>query len=125
MDTERENKLHEIIQQEIQKYQAINLYITHITGVLCKIHQGEGKWIPGRVLFSKKDGNCAYVYTEPSLPSPWIDFSARSDHAVLFTTEQIFFQSKLARKFRGTIKGLTLMRCFNDGMTFNLCSFLP
>jgi hypothetical protein len=117
---DREARIREIVRREILHSQISDLYITHITGVLCKIHLHQNdRWITGRVLFSKK-GSHAFVYTEPLLPCPWIDFSARSDHAVLFTTEHIFYKNRLARKFRGTIKGLTAMRCFNDGKT--ICS---
>jgi hypothetical protein len=114
-----EKKLHAIVSQEFNRDTTSYFFITHITGVLCKIFD-QNRWVTGRVMFSRADGKYAYVYTEPAMTSPWVDFSAKSDSAVLFTTEQVFYHNKLARKYRGTIKGLTLMRCFNDGMVSSI-----
>jgi hypothetical protein len=111
----RENQLKLAVLQEFRRDETTYFCMTHITGVLCKVFH-DGRWVSGRVLFSKMDGKYSYVYTEPAIPSPWVDFTAKSETAVLFTTEQVFYHNKLARKYRGTIKGLTLMRCFNDGV---------
>lgn len=75
-----------------------------------------GKWITGRVLFGQSKNNFGYVYFE-QYSCRWIDFSAKSTDIILFTTDQVIHlpQYNLARKFRGSIQGLTKMECFNDG----------
>lgn len=101
---------------EKEKIGKNNLNLSPISGVVCKVYQQESnEWLTGRILFGQINSNTAFVKFNQQNLARWVDFGANSSDAVLFSTDYVMYKNRLARKYRGSIRGLTQMRCFNDG----------